>query len=175
MIATDLCLAGHDSELYSFLDSAFVEQLRRHPSAEVPLWTFGTLEDERLASVPMWNRYAAASCLAWTSVPAARREGKWWNYGGLTTDDDLYQVHAIVLIRHLFVQGYTCGLDDRWWIDMPADLTLERLPYIRGYAGKSTESPEWMDLQAKYFDWALEALEHLLKRGHVAEQVSQDH
>lgn len=162
---TDLNLAGHDSELFSFLDPAFVEQLQQHPAANVPLWTFGTVERtpgvdilvEKLRSVSMWN--TIPGCWAFRAIPPLKGEGNWLNYRGLTTNDQLIQVAALVLVRHFFVQGYTCALDDVAWIMQRADPGLDRLLFIRGRCGCSTASPDWMPRQAAYFDWALAALD----------------
>lgn len=155
----NLTLAGHDSELFSFLNPAYVAQLQQHPAADVPLWTFGSARNEQLDSVSMWN--TSPGCWAWRKIPPARRDGDWWHYRGLTTHSDLVQVAALVLVRHLFVQGYTCALDDQAWIHRAADRRLERLRYIRGWGGCSVASPEWMGMQAEYFDWAITALDAL--------------
>lgn len=158
LVISQLALAGHDSELFSFLDPAYVEQLTKHPAASRPLWTFGTVTDPgALRSVSTWN--TSPGCFAFTRKPVVEnRDGKFLNFRGFVTNDQVIAVEALILIRHLFVQGYTCGLDLRPWISTPADRALERLPYIRSYAGKSPESPEWQTLQCDYFDWALTAL-----------------
>lgn len=158
-----LCLEGHDSELFSFLDPAYIEQLTKHPAANVPLWSFGRVDEGRLRGVPMWN--TSPGCYAWMGKPVVQAcDDGFTNYRGMVTKDGIIQLTALTLVRYLFVQGYTCALDDRHWIAASADPGLERLPYIRGYGGKSKQSSSWPLRQADYFDWALVALELLEQR-----------
>lgn len=173
---TQISLHGHDSELFSFLDEQFIQQLQSHPAANRPLWTFGSVRKQHindcavdvLSSIPMWN--TNPSCLAWTAVPdvAPFPNSRFRSYKGFTTDDPLVEVSALALVRQLFGNGYTCALDDRQWIDTPADRQLERLIYIRGWSNKFHASPEWQKLKAQYFDWCLNALE-LVEQAFVAE------
>lgn len=164
---TQISLHGHDSELFSFLDEQYIQQLQQHPAAIKPLWTFGTArsmeidgtEVETLSSVPMWN--ASPNCFAWTSAPdvAPRPDSKFRSYKGFVTDDPLIEVSALALVRQLFGSGYTCALDDHTWIQFPADRQLERLAYIRGWHGMDKATAQWSILKAQYFDWCLDALE----------------
>jgi hypothetical protein len=163
-----LGLEGHDSELFSFLEAERVEELRSHPSASTPLWTFGSVVPETvglgttaLMSVPSWN--SRPGCLAWTERPDVERcephNGKpseWHRYRGFTTNEPLIQVNALVLVRHFFVQGYTCALDDRPWIPKPADPGLDRLTFIRRH--KQTQGSIWDCMKADYYWWAFVAL-----------------
>lgn len=155
---------GHDSELFSFLPEEYKNQLRNHPSANVPLWTFGDVtKDRELRSVPMWN---GAGCFAWTKKPhvtPCNGSDRYVNYRGFVCDDELIQVNALSLVRHYFAQGDSVNLDDASWL-IPCDRRLERLSYIRGWDGKSTDSPEWPIKLCEYFDWALNALEKLRKQ-----------
>jgi hypothetical protein len=169
-----LGLEGHDSELFSFLEAERVEELRSHPSASTPLWTFGEVVPETvglgttaLMSVTYWN--SRPSCLAFNERPDVEqcephngKPSEWHRYRGFTTNDLLIQVNALVLVRYLFVQGYTCALDDRQWIPKPADPGLDRLSFIRGWvpqrAAVKKESAVWCDMKIAYYRWAFEAL-----------------
>lgn len=168
MTVSSLSLAGHDSELFSFLDRQYIDELVRHPQAKTELWTFGdTTGDEVLRSISSWN--TSPMCWAWTDKPtvtvdsenAARRV--WSNYRGLTTCKSLLQVEALTLIRHLFCQGYTCALNDRSWIVEPADRQLHRLRFIRHpeMTDDDFRASVWADMKASYFDWCLMALEDI--------------
>lgn len=158
--ANGIQLTGHDSELFSFLDKAYVEQLQSHTHADVPLWTFGTLNQhsQQLISVTMWN--GEPGCFCWSVFPAFNRdEYGWATHNGFTTKDDIISVRALDLVRYFFVHGYTASLNRSRWISEPGDRTLERLRYIRGYGGFSTNMPEWDVMKAEFFDWALRALD----------------
>jgi hypothetical protein len=170
-----LGLEGHDSELFSFLEADRVEELRSHPSAEMPLWTFGRPVPESvgfgntaLCSVTYWN--SRPSCLAFTERPEvvqcepgpSGKPSTFHRYRGFTTDDPLIQVTALVLVRYFFVQGYTCALDDRQWIRTPADPGLDRLTFIRDRSpareSVKKELGIWMDLKLAYYRWVFTAL-----------------
>lgn len=155
-------LDGHDSELFSFLPEAYKEQLQKHPSANVPLWTFGdTTKDGALRSVPMWN--GRPGCFAWTEKPhitPCSDSDRYVNYRGFVCDNELIQVAALALVRYYYVQAYSVALDDQMWLTA-CDPTLTRLSFIRGWGGKSTASPEWQEMLPVHFDWALEALERV--------------
>jgi len=150
---TQISLNGHDSELFSFLDDQFIKQLQQHPAANKPLWTFGLVRNEHLASVPMLNR----DCFAWTAIPGVCPIPL-STFRTYKSDDPLIEVSALALVRYMFSKGYTCSLDDRHWIRTPADRQLERLNYIRSWFGKSPKSPEWPQIKAEYFGWCMLAL-----------------
>ena len=162
VMITEIGLDGHDSELFSFLPEAYKEQLRKHPAANVPLWTFGdTTKDGALRSVPMWNGFPG--CLAWTEKPhvePCNDSDKFVSYRGFVCRCNLVQVAALALVRHYYSQGYSVALDDELWLTA-CDPQLTRLSYIRGWGGKSTGSPEWQEMLPVHFDWALEALERV--------------
>lgn len=159
---TELALAGHDSEAFSFLGADYIEQLTGHSAARVPLWTVGSQADGKLTSASMWN---GIGCLAWTAEPNYEREaGGWIRLGSFVSRDEMLTVEALVLLRLLFGSGYRCTLNGWHWIDQPADPTLERLAFVRGYGGRSTDDPDWAILKAQYFDWFLTRLD-------VAEQI----
>ncbi len=142
-----LCLEHHNSELFSFLDPQCVSKLREHRAANVPLWTFGDTIEGKLRSVSVWN--GPPFSFAWTAKPTVDRSAGWSHYGSFTCADSLIEVSAITLVRHYFVQGYPCALDLVPWI-RPADPTLQRLRYIRGYGGKSVDSPEWLKCKRSF-------------------------
>lgn len=163
-----LGLEGHDSELFSFLEAERVEELRSHPSASTPLWTFGSTVPESvglgvtaLRSMSYWN--SRPSCLAFTERPDVQqcepyngKPSEWHRYRGFTTVDPLIQVTALVLVRYLFLNGYTCALDDRPWIPKPADPGLDRLSFIR--RPPKNHEAMWDCLKADYLWWVFEAL-----------------
>lgn len=160
-VCSELALTGHDSQLSTFLHEDYLEQLAKHPKAKYPLWTMGDLSEGKLRSVPMWN--GDPGCFAWTYQPNIKRceDSSFLSYRGFVADSSLFQVEALVLIEHYFNQSYTVALNDERWIWNRADPALERLRFIRGMFGESTESPDWMTLQAGYFDWCLRALERI--------------
>ena len=161
-VCSDLALKGHDSQISTFLNPDYMEQLVKHPKAKYPLWTLGDLHDGMLRSVPMWN--GNPGCFAWTYQPPIQQcedSDKFVSYRGFVTDSSLFQVEALVLIGHYFDHSYTVALNDQRWIDNRADPSLERLRFIRGMFGESTDSPEWMVLQAGYFDWCLNELDQI--------------
>lgn len=159
-VCSELALKGHDSQLSTFLHEDYMEQLAKHPNAKVPLWTLGTLRDGMLRTVPMWN--GSPGCFAWTYQPNIQKcedSKDFVRYRGFVCNSELFQVESLVLIEHYFNQSFTAALNDISWIASRADPSLERLRYIRGYFGNSTDSPDWMTLQADYFDWCLNALD----------------
>lgn len=178
VIVDRLGLEGLDSELFSFLEPELVSQLVTHPSADSLLWTFGTMETRvetdqpvpQLVSVTYWN--SRPSCLAFSNRPIVEqcepdgngKPSEWHRYRGFTTNDPLIHVTALVLVRLLFVQGYTCSLDDRKWIHEAADPAHERLGFIRDWnqpvndSQKQELSAIWSDRKLEYFAWAFEAL-----------------
>lgn len=107
---TELSLAGHDSELFSFLDREYIEQLQTHPSAGSALWTFGSVVGEQLTGVASWNthRFPLTQALVFTSRPTIDAEsGRWPNCRELAE------------------------LDGLAWIAEAIDFQLERLSFIR--------------------------------------------
>lgn len=166
-----LSLDGHDSELFSFLEPQLVDELRSHPSASTPLWTFGSIYDLEmdppipvLESVSTWN--TRPSCLAFTERPDVDpcepyngKPSEWHRYRGFTTNEPLIQITALALVRYFFVQGYTCALDDRPWIPKPADPRLERLPFIRNWKPQpDNREVIWSDMKHEFHCWAIDAL-----------------
>ena len=172
MIIKSLSLAGHDSELFSFLEVERISELVSHPSAQTPLWTFGTWDapeylqkqEAELRSVCSWC--TLPTCLAFTSKPTLEKcessngtSDRWHRYRGYTTDNPLMQVDALVLLRYLFVQGYTCSLDDHRWVSHVGDAGLQRLRFIRSNRPKTElEEMSWQTRKAEYFCWVFEAL-----------------
>lgn len=157
-----LSLEGHDSELFSFLEPGFKEQLRGHEAASMPLWTFGRVHEGALSSVPMWNGIGGG--FVWTKEPAITQNGNgWYSHRGYVSDGPLIRADSLTLVRMYFSNGHVCLLDDKLWVT-PADPLLERLRYIRGYGEASSESPEWAVLECEYFDWCIAALDKVLAK-----------
>jgi hypothetical protein len=152
-------LAGHDSELFSFILEEEREQLEKHRGASVLLWTFAYARDGMLESVPMWN--VPPGCFAWRRrPPIIQAEGECWaSYRSLVSDQPLCQVPALMLVRAIFGGVYRCALDDADWITEPADRELRRLRFIRGDRGYTTMSPEWKALRKSFVQWCIDALD----------------
>lgn len=166
-VVSTLALEGHDSELFSFLETPRLEILRGHLAATRPLWVpCAVTESGALNGISVWNTSSGwFQSLAWRSMPP--------NDGDVGEEPGYYRVHgfvmqrprpveALVVIRHAFVQGYTAILDHQPWIERPADPYLERLSFIRRYDYRSTRLGEWDKKREHYFRWAEGALDRCL-------------
>lgn len=162
-IISKLAVEGHDSELFSFLEEHRIEAIEAHPAAHVPLWTFGNLHKDALSWACFWN---GPGCMAWTEAPKiqATDSDRFVSYKGYVTDDALFQVEALVLVRLMWGSSLTCLLDDQPWIEHRADPQLERLPYIRGYKGFQPDPQRWFEMKNSYFRWVHRALDAVAQR-----------
>lgn len=158
---TDAAIAGHDSDLFSFLDREYIEQLQSHPSANSALWTFGQVVEGALTCVSAWNtnRFPLLEALVFTSRPAVEPEGAFVTYRGYTTGDPLVCVSALTFVRCAFNDAHLAKLDDRRWIKAPGDFRLERLSFIR--SSVPIHEGRWAALKASYFRWCMSALDRV--------------
>lgn len=158
---TEAAIAGHDSDLFSFLDREYIEQLTSHPSANSALWTFGQVVEGSLACVSAWNtnRFPLLEALVFTSRPSVKLEGLSNLYGGYCTGDPLICVSALTIVRDSFNNAHLAKLDDRRWITSAGDFGLERLSFIRSRV--PIHEVRWASLKARYFRWCVDALDRV--------------